>query len=51
MVMESSPEMEDPVVDNMADVSDDDDFEPLYQEIDDNHQSNMNPRGEQDHHR
>ena len=44
MVMESSPEMEDPVVDNMADVSDDDDFEPLYQEIDDNHQSKYEPK-------
>ena len=40
----SSPEIEDPVVDNMADVSDDDDFEPLYQEIDDNHQSKYEPK-------
>ena len=42
--MESSPEIEDPVLDNMADVSDDDDFEPLYQEIDDNHQSKYEPK-------
>ncbi len=40
----SSPEIEDPVADNMADVSDDDDFEPLYQEIDDNHQSKYGPK-------
>lgn len=44
MSIESSPDIEDPVVDNMADVSDDDDFEPLYQEIDDNHQSKYEPK-------
>ncbi len=45
MPMESSPEMDETVGDNMADVvSDDEDFEPLYQEVDDNHQSKYEPK-------
>ena len=36
--------MDETVPDNMADVSDDEDFEPLYQEVDDNHQSKYEPK-------